>query len=145
MRLLALGLCIALGGCASLHAPLDAITPDELTVGQGQGDHYGKVQTHSPDWGYEGESETTYAALTWDLPTWQGHEDGLSRETQRNLALLADQLVAEELQAEEGAGGILTLAEGAKPPPMWLLFAAGGLLIVVFVVIAVRSNREDQW
>ena len=123
-----------------MHGPLDVITPDELTIGQGNGTHYGKVSTHSPDWGYEGESETTYAALTWDIPSFQ--DESLTTEERRAIRDFYAQVDAEPEGADEG---MFTLAEGATAPPMWLLFAAGGLLVAIFAVVALRSNKEDQW
>lgn len=133
-----------------MHGPLDIITPDELMLGQGSSSARmgGSVDTwwEGDDWPLETEttSESTYAALTWDIPTWQGKEDGMDRETQRNLALLIDQLVEKET-AEAEPDSILTLAEGAQAPPIWLVVALGGVIITVVIVLAVRSGKDDEW
>ena len=151
MRLLAIGLALTLGGCASWHGPLDVVTPDELTLGQGRSSATmtGGVDTwwEGDDWPIEteGESEATYVALSWDIPTWQGHEDGMSRETQRNLALLIDQMVAEQVDTEEEAGSMLTLAEGATPPPAWLPWALGGIVLIIGLGFALRPKRREEW
>lgn len=134
-----------------MHGPLDVITPDELTLGQGSSSATmnGMVETWWEDerWpvGMESENDTTYAALTWDIPTWQGTEDGMSRETQRNLALLIDQMVAEQIESEADDAPMLTLAEGATPPPAWLPFALGGIGLVIALGFALRSRGRDEW
>lgn len=151
MRHMALGLCMLLGGCASMHGPLDVITPDEITLGQGRSSATmtGGVDTwwEGDDWPVETESEgeATYVALSWDIPTWQGHEDGMSRETQRNLALLIDQMVEAQVEDEAVDGPMLTLAEGATPPPAWLPFALGGIGLVIVLGFALRSRSRDEW
>ena len=152
MRLLAIGLALTLGGCASWHGPLDVVTPDELTLGQGRSSATmtGGVDTwwEGDDWPIEteGESEATYVALSWDIPTWQGHEDGMSRETQRNLALLIDQMVQEEVEdANDDSDSLLTLAEGAKAPPTWLPLALIGTAAVIVLGFALRSRRREEW
>lgn len=151
MRLLAFGLALTLGGCASWHGPLDVITPDELTLGQGRSSATmtGGVDTwwEGDDWPIEteGESEATYVALSWDIPTWQGHEDGMSRETQRNLALLIDQMAEEQVEEQSGEAPMLRLAEGATPPPAWLPFALGGIGLVIVLGFALRSRKQDEW
>ena len=151
MRHMALGLCMLLGGCAAMHGPLDVITPDEITLGQGRSSATmtGGVDTwwEGDDWPIEteGESEATYVALSWDIPTWQGHEDGMSRETQRNLALLIDQMVEAQVEDEAADGPMLTLAEGATPPPAWLPFVLGGIGLVIVLGFALRSRSRDEW
>lgn len=147
MRLAAV-MALTLGGCAAMHGPLDVITPDELTLGQGSASASmdGKLDTHwgydSWDSTYEGESESTYAALTWDIPTWEGRDEGMDRQTQRNLSLLIDQMVADEVEEE---GGTFTMADGSKAPPVWVILAIGGVLLAAVTVLALRSGREDEW
>ncbi len=139
MRTLAL-LAFTLGGCASMHGPLDVITPDELTIGRGDGTHYGKVSTHSPDWGYEGESETTYAALTWDIPSFQ--DESLTTEERRAIRDFYAQVDAAPKEEEDG---MFKLADGAKAPPSWLPFALAGIGLAIVLGFALRSRRQDQW
>ena len=144
MRLLAL-MAMTLTGCASMHGPLDVITPDEFTLGQGSAsiNTTGGYQGHQHMYDYEGEEESTYAALTWDIPTWEGKEGGMNRETQRNLALLIDRMAEEEMPDDE-EGPMFKLADGAKPPPAWLPFALGGIGLAIVLGFALRSRRRDE-
>ena len=150
MRLLAL-LCVwSLWGCSSMSGPADWLLPDQFTLGQGSStsaltgevsDSYG---WHDFDLDSTGESESTYAALTWDLPGVQ-KSDGMSRETQRNMALLLDKMVAEEIGEVDDSDLSLpgmTLREGAPSPPWWLPYVFGGgiLLFLVFMGLKSRSN-----
>ena len=130
----------------------DVITPDELTLGQGRSSSTmsGGVDTwwEGDDWPIETESENeaSYVALTWDIPTWQGHEDGMSRETQRNLALLIDQMVDQEVTEIESESVLgMALVEGAKPPPSWLPMALGGIVIAGMLAFFLTSRRQDKW
>ncbi len=133
-------LALLLAGCASWHGPLDVITPDELTIGRGDGTHYGKVSTHSPDWGYEGESETTYAALTWDIPSFQN--EALTTEERRAIR---DFYASVDAEPAEEEAGMFKLADGATAPPSWLPFALAGIGLVIVLGFALRSRRQDQW
>ena len=134
-----------------MSGPLDWITPDELTLGHGSGTSTldGKMDARGEDsWPstYDGESESTYAALTWDLPTWEGREGGMDRETQRNMALLIDQMVEREVEAEGDDGGPTpTLANGTELPPMWLPFALVGAGLLIVLGFVIFSRRRDQW
>ena len=134
-----------------MHGPLDVITPDELTIGQGSSSATmsGGVDTwwEGDDWpvDIESDAESTYAALTWDIPTWQGTEDGMSRETQRNLSLLIDQMVEQQIEAEADDAPMLTLAEGATPPPVWLPWALGGIGLTIVLGFALRSRGREEW
>ena len=146
MRALALLSVWSLVGCSSVSGPLDWVTPDELTFGQGSseyawaGGHLGS----DPAYSYDGENESTYAALTWDLPGIE-KSDGMSRETQRNMALLLDKMVEEEIGEVDDSDLSLpgmTLREGAPSPPWWLPYVFGGgiLLFLVFMGLKSRSN-----
>ena len=143
MRLL-LPIALLLASCASWRSSLDVITPDELTVGQGNGTHYGKVSTHSPDWGYEGESETTYAALTWDIPSFE--DPALSREERRALRD-RNMDAAEELEeaAPEPGALKLNIREGVSLPPMWAIISIVGALASFFLLIFIKSRRSQPW
>ena len=148
MRALAL-LAVTLAGCASMHGPLDVITPDEFTFGQGNttSSLTGDVDTYWSQEGWpvemDGEAESTYAALTWDIPTWEGQDGGMDRQTQRKLSLLIDQMVEEEVEAEDGL--LPTLADGSKPPPMWLPFGLIGVGVIIMLGFALFSRRREQW
>ena len=132
----------------------DALMPDEFTMGQGQGTHLGNLATHSPEWPYEGESESTFVALTWDLPG-VNDSDGMSRETQRNFSLLVDHMVAEEglidepiIEGEAIEAGPLTLnlRPGVTLPPKEVLFGILGAAVLLFMLVRMkaRSSRR-QW
>ena len=129
-----------------MSGPADWLLPDELTLGQGSSvmdggvfDNYG---IH--DFGFDAEGESTYAALTWDIPSIK-ESDGMSRETQRNLSLLIDQMVEEEIgevaDSDSTPSG-MTLREGAPTPPWWLPYGFGGgiLLFLIFMGLKSRSN-----
>ena len=143
MRLLAL-LALTLAGCA-MSGPLDVITPDELTFGSGH------AETSVDGLERGAASESTYAALTWDLPSWEGREGGMDRETQRDLSLLIDRMATEMAEGyQEGvelreSGGTLPLINGAEPPPAWLPFTLIGAGLVIVLGFVLYSRRRDQW
>lgn len=89
----------------------------------------------------EGETDSTYAALTWDIPSYEGTDGGMNRDTQRKLGLLIDQMVGEEIAEEVPTMG-MALREGAPTPPWWLPYVFGGgiLLFLVFMGLKSRSN-----
>ena len=127
----------------------DLLIPDELTVGQGSStiDTTGGYTGHSNMFEYEGEGESSYAALTWDLPSVSDNDGGMSRETQRNLSLLIDQMVEEQVASEDTPDQTLgmNLREGAVAPPAWLPYALGGALIVIILGFTLFSRKRDQW
>ena len=140
-------LALTLVGCASTHGPLDVITPDEFTFGHGSSTSAldGKMDARGEDsWPstYDGESESTYMALTWDLPTWEGKEGGMDRGTQRNLSLLIDQMVEDEIEEEEESPGLT--ADGVPPPPPWLPYAFGGAILLFLAFMGIKS-RGNGW
>ena len=146
MRALALALVWSLGGCSSVSGPADWLLPDEFTLGQGSAEYdlSGGHMNSEPAYAYDGESESTYAALTWDIPSIR-ESDGMSRETQRNMGLLIDKMVEEEIgevaDSDSTPSG-MTLREGAPTPPWWLPYGFGGgiLLFLIFMGLKSRSN-----
>ena len=136
-------LALTLAGCASMHGPLDVLTPDERTLGRGSAsiDTAGGNTGHSNMNEDEGEEESTYAALTWDLPTWEGKDGGMDRETQRNLSLLIDQMVEDEV--EEEPSGLMAQNGGPSPPP-WLPYAFGGAILLFLMFMGLKS-RGNGW
>ena len=143
----------------------DALLPDEFTLGNGSGSSAltGEVDTwwEGDEWPFEteSESESTFAALTWHIPSVKS-DNGMSRETQRNFALLVDHMVAEadiaptprEAEAEEltedvvKAGPLtLNLREGVEPPPLWLGGVVIGLLLAVFLKMRSSTQRRREW
>lgn len=152
MRALAL-LCVwSLGGCSSVSGPADWLLPDEFTMGQGSSSMNthttGGYVGHTDMYEYEGdgEGESTYAALTWDLPGIQ-KSDGMSRETQRNMALLLDKMVADELGEVDDSDSppvVMTLREGAPTPPWWLPYGFGVAILLFLVFMGIKS-RGNGW
>ena len=125
-----------------MHGPLDVITPDEITIGRGStmmdGGIFDNYGIH--DFGFDAESESTYAALTWDIPSFQ--DEGLTKEERRAIRDFYAQVDAEP---EEPEDGMFKLAEGAKPPPAWLPFALAGIGALIILGFAMRSRRQEQW
>ena len=146
MRGLALALVWSLGGCSSVSGPAEWLLPDEFTLGQGSAEYdlSGGHMNSEPAYAYDGESESTYAALTWDIPSIR-ESDGMSRETQRNMGLLIDKMGEEEIgevaDSDSTPSG-MTLREGAPTPPWWLPYGFGGgiLLFLIFMGLKSRSN-----
>ena len=139
----------------------DALMPDEFTLGSGSstsaltGDVSDSYGWHDFDFDSTGESDSTYAALTWDIPSVKS-DNGMSRKTQRNLALLVDHMVAEEgIEApvdkddEEvaTAGPLkLNLREGVTLPSKEILYGVLGalLLLALFVRYKAKASRR-RW
>ena len=139
----------------------DVLMPDEFTMGQGSSSMNthttGGYTGHSNMFEYEGdgEGESTYAALTWRLPSFK-NDNGMSRESQRNLALLVDHMVAEEgLSSEEGeaeepevavtAGPLkLNLRPGVSLPPKEIIFGVLGALLLLFLLVRYRANAAQR-
>ncbi len=119
-----------------MHGPLDVISPDELIIGHGKGQHTGVLMNHQ-DLPYRGDSEATSIALSWDIPSFQ--EEPLSRE--ERAAIREKNMAAEE--AVETGG--FTLVEGAKAPPAWLPFVLIGALVVIILGFALFSRKKEQW
>ena len=130
---------LTLAGCASMHGPLDVISPDEITIGHGKttGLMNGGYTGHNNMFEYEGESDSTYAALTWDIPSSQG--EPLSRE--ERAAIREENMAAEEAVSTGG----FTLVEGAKAPPAWLPFVLIGAAVFIVLGFVLFSRRKEQW
>ena len=137
MRPLAV-LALTLTGCASMHGPLDVITPDELTIGRGNtsGVMSGGYTGHQPMYDYEGESESTYAALTWDIPSIQ--DPMLTRAERREIR-------DENYAAEMALGEEESLLETVREAPAWLPWAMGGSLVLLLLVAGLYSRRQPEW
>ena len=137
---------------ASCHAPTwggaaDWITPDEFPMGQGSSSMStlgGHINSENPAYSYDGEGESSYAALTWNLPTWEGRDGGMDRTTQRNMALLLDKMVADEIQEEGPDATAMTLREGAPTPPWWLPYGFGAAILLFLIFMGLKS-RSNGW
>tara|TARA_R110002020_G_scaffold8645_4_gene34363 strand:- start:332 stop:814 length:483 start_codon:yes stop_codon:yes gene_type:complete len=137
----------------------DVLIPDEFTWGVGSStvDTAGGYNGHSDIWEYLGDGESSYAALTWHLPSMKS-DNGMSRETQRNLALLVNHMTEEEgLNVIEGdaeesnsvatAGPLkLNLRPGVSLPPKEVLFGVLGALLLVFLLIRYKAaTAQRRW
>jgi|3_EtaG_2_1085321.scaffolds.fasta_scaffold51169_2 hypothetical protein len=141
----------------------DVLMPDEFTLGSGSVDSSLSGATNpwhdqqGDEWpiDMDGESESTYAALTWDLPSFKS-DNGMSRETQRNLALLVDHMVAEEglvattdeveeVSEQATVGPLkLNLREGVSLPSKELFFSVLGALLLVLVFVRYKANASKR-
>ena len=121
-----------------MHGPLDVITPDELTIGRGNssGVMSGGYTGHQDMYDYEAESESTYAALTWDIPSIQ--DPMLTREERR--ALRDENFAAARALDEEEA-----LLETVREVPAWVPWAMGGSLALILLIAGLYSRRQPEW
>ena len=93
--------------------------------------------------------------LTWDIPSIKS-DNGMSRETQRNFALLVDHMVAEEKLDEasgedEGVAATVTagplkmnLREGVTLPSKEILFGVLGALLLIALLIRYKANAARR-
>ena len=137
MRPLAV-LALTLAGCASMHGPLDVIIPDELTMGRGTTSSAltGGYEGQPPKVAYDGESESNYVALTWDIPSLV--DPALSREEWRATR---DENYAAEMALSEPE----SLMETVREAPPWLPWAMGGSLALLLLVAGLYSRRQPEW
>ena len=143
MRLPAL-LCVwSLAGCSSVGGPLDWVIPDEFTLGQGAQTLGGTFSDGVHDFDLDGEEVSTSAALTWKIPGIE-RSDGMSRETQRNMALLIDKMVEDEIGVVDDATGAPALKEGGPAPPWWLPYGFGGAILLFLAFMGLKS-RSNGW
>jgi len=116
--------------------------PDELTIGRGNtsGVMSGGYTGHQDMYDYEGESESTYAALTWDIPSFQ--DPMLTREERR--AIRDENLIAEPEAAATGWG--MTTLDGEDPVvPNWLPLVLGGVVVIVLIAGFLNGRKKPQW
>ena len=131
----------------------DVLIPDEFTMGQGSSSMNthttGGYSGHQDMYEYDGagEGESTYAAFTWRLPSVSGNDSGMDRETQRNLSLLIDKMVDEEIEAEADSPVrefALPTMKGRKPPSA-VLWGLAAFLVAIVAVVVGKSRRKDPW
>lgn len=125
---------LLLTSCGGMRAA-ELLTPDEFTIGHGIGEQSGIVSRDNPIAGYEGESQSTYAALTWSLPSFKD-EDRLTRD-ERNAIREHNFKRAGEPEAQADA-------EGASPP-LWLPVAVFGILLIGFLGFWATNRRKNLW
>ena len=139
-------LILLCSSCQSWSQAGDVLMPDELTLGRGStsGVMNGGYRGHQPMFDYEAESESTYAALTWDIPSFGG-ESGLTREERHELRELAVERERLAAMLEEGESTAQPNTRGgADPPPAWVLISFAAALIVA-VLVARRNSKKSRW
>ena len=133
----------------------DALLPDEFTMGQGSstsaltGDVSDSYGWHDFDLNSTGESDSTYAALTWDIPSVGRDESGMDRRTQRQLALALDKLVGDEIEEEKEAAVTsgplkMNLREGVEFPSKEILFGVLGALLLIALFVRYKANASRR-
>jgi hypothetical protein len=85
----------------------------------------------------EGETESTYMALTWDLPTWDSPETREDRRKIREESLILD-MAAEERSLPLSRLNKTTL------PPTWLFVGVAGVLAFL-VIAAMKKSKRSPW
>jgi len=121
-----------------MHGPLDVIIPDELTMGRGTTSSAlsGGYARHQPGYEFDGEAESNYVALTWDIPSLV--DPALSREEWRAIR-------DENYAAEMALGEPESLMETVREAPPWLPWAMGGSLALLLIVAGLYSRRQPEW
>jgi hypothetical protein len=153
--------CLTSCQAFSWDGAADVLIPDQFTMGQGSStvDTAGGYNGHSDIWEYYGEGESTYAALTWDLPSIQGKQGGMDRHTQRNLALLVEHLAEEEglsvpeestADAPEVTASVgpleMNLREGVSLPSKEIFFGVLGAMLISLLFIRYKANAgRRRW
>lgn len=118
-----------------MHGPLDVISPDALTIGHGKttGLMNGGYSGHSNMFEYEGESDSTYAALTWDIPSF--NDEPMSREERHTIR---EQNLAAEAAVTKKERVVLD-------PPPWLPYGIFGGLALMLIGVWFKSRKQDPW
>ena len=132
---------LALGGCSTPGGLGNALTPDEFTLGKGLTDSNLSGATNpwydqqGGDWpiDMEGETESTYMALTWDLPTWDSPETREDRRKIREESLILDMAAEEQEEAP------------VLEPPDWLPKVFGGAIVLLLIYVWFKLKRNNGW
>lgn len=130
---------------ASCSTPAqNAILPDELTLGHGRGtSQMGGTVTpwwENEEWpvDMEGESESMYVALTWDLPSINDEPKSTERGDVRASSVILD-LAEEEAENTPIGAGATFQADGRHAA----IFAGVIGLLIIFLLIKLR--RSNGW
>jgi len=81
----------------------------------------------------EGETESTYMALTWDLPTWDSPETREDRRKIREESLILDMAAEEQEEAP------------VLEPPDWLPKVFGGAIVLLLIYVWFKLKRNNGW
>ena len=125
----------------------DTLLPDEVTLGRGSSEMGGYLDEPQGmhDFDFDGESESTYAALTWYLPSLNDDLSRADRERIRSASFLREAMVAREIEEEEEKGDT-TMASGGAFQADWRHAAAfGGILVFLLIILIVKLKRSNGW
>ena len=125
----------------------DTLLPDELTLGRGSSQMGGYLDEPQGmhDFDFDGESESTYASLTWHLPSLNNEMSRADRERIRSEAVIRDVAVARAI-AEKKEREEPTMARGGALQADWRHAAAfGGLLGFLLIILLVKLKRSNGW
>jgi len=138
-------LALLLASCSARDVG-NTLIPDELTLGQGKGTSSmdGKLNTHwsQDSWPVtmEGEQESTYAALTWHLPSIDDSPSRKEREDLRATSVILDQKAAELINEDE------TLGAGSTFKADWRHATAfGSVIVLLLIILLFRLQRSNGW
>ena len=130
----------------------DTFMPDEFTAGVGSTSIGGLISHVDSRHEFDayGEAESTYASLTWHLPSFGPDSSGMDRETQRNLSLALDRLVGEDVEDKVKVAAAITgvglnLREGVELPPAWVGFAVLAAIIALIGAVVAKNRRRNRW
>lgn len=150
MRTLTLVSLLLLASCQSMSwgGAADVLMPDELTIGQGNStiNTLGGYTGHNDMFEYEGEGESTYAALTWSLPSFE--DDSLSRDERRvirDFYAQADEVESEDDDGEPKALQFKMPTMKGRKPPTSVAFGLIAFLVMIVVVVVAKSKKKDPW
>ena len=119
----------------------NTLLPDELTLGRGVTEIGGYLDEPQGvhDFDFDGESESTYAALTWHLPSIEDSPSREEREDLRSRSLLLSEMAAPEEENE-------TINSGATLEADWRHAAIfSGILGLLLIIILVKLQRSNGW
>ena len=122
---------------------LDSVMPDELTIGHGRGEssYGGVIDTGHNPWPTEmdGDSESTYAALTWSLPSFVDDTQSWEERDHHRSSIL-EQEEAEVMESSEtGITGATYKADGRHAA------AFGGIIALLLVFLLIKLKRSNGW
>jgi len=125
----------------------NTLLPDEFTYGQGSASSSmsGKVAPFRGDDSLpmtgDTEGESSYAALTWHLPSLDAGSSREERSRIRSESLLIDELVKIE---EEHPVDIM--ASGGTLRADWRHAAGfGGIMLILLIILLVKLRRSNGW
>ena len=137
--------CLLLASCTATEVG-NTLLPDEFTYGQGSASSAmsGKVAPFRGDDSLpmtgDTEGESSYAALTWHLPSLDKGPSRRERAEIREEAFMRDEFVIKELAPDE------TMANGGAYKADWRHAAGFGvILLILLIILLVKLRRSNGW